>query len=380
MEVDRDRIVAAAVRQTGLETFGDDSYVEGLDRLVAAIRADQALPAAAAPAIEQRLAGIVEQRLHLYADRRRYPEIAQQEIERPLIVIGLPRSGTTFLHALLAQDPASRSPLSWQAGTISPPPRRETIDTDSRIAETDAAQAGLPEDFKIMHLVGATLPEECNALLKMAFFSPSFGAAWDVQSYIEWFATADAHPRYALHRHMLQHLQAFTDGERWVLKAPPHMFHIAALIAAYPDAQIVFPHRDPAATLPSLTSLISSIRRWTYAHVDQATIGQQQMDMWAVALRRALASRKDPAQADRFVDVHYDRLIADPMGVVRSVYGHFGIPLTLQAQAAMQRFLAEKPKDKHGTHRYSLEDAGLSRAQVHARFAEYYDSYLAGCR
>uniref|UniRef100_UPI001F59F739 sulfotransferase family protein n=1 Tax=Sphingobium sp. Sx8-8 TaxID=2933617 RepID=UPI001F59F739 len=139
---------------------------------------------------------------------------------------------------------------------------------------------------------------------------------------------------------------------------------------------IVFPHRDPASTLPSLASLIATIRRWTYPHVDQAAIGQAQMEMWATALERTLAFRADPAQAGRFVDVHYERLVADPMRSVRSIYDHFGLELTPQAETAMQRFLDDKPKDKHGAHRYTLEDAGLTRAQVHARFAPYLDSHF----
>uniref|UniRef100_UPI001F55D115 sulfotransferase family protein n=1 Tax=Sphingobium sp. Sx8-8 TaxID=2933617 RepID=UPI001F55D115 len=236
MGIGRERIVEEAVSRTGLDTFGDSSFLEGLDRLVESINADRDLPQQARTAAAQRLTGLLEQRLCLYADRRTYPEIAAQRIERPLIVIGMPRSGTTFLHALLAQDPASRSPLAWQLGQVSPPPRQETFESDPRIAATDAAQAGLPEDFRIMHLVGAKLPDECNAILNLGFFSPNFDASWNVRSYLDWFVHADAQPYYALHRHMLQHLQAFTTGERWVLKAPPHMFHIAALIHAYPDA------------------------------------------------------------------------------------------------------------------------------------------------
>lgn len=378
MDIDRGRIVAEAVRRTGLEDFGDQAYAEGLDRLIASLKMDKALRNDAVRSIEQRLTGVLEQRLHLYGDRQRHPEIAAQTIERPLIVIGLPRSGTTFLHALLSRDPAARSPLSWQIGSLSPPPRSETIDSDPRIAATDEMLAHFPEELKIMHLVGATLPDECNAFMTMAFLSPHFDASWDVPAYVDWFMTADARPGYDLHRHVLQHLQAFTDGAHWVLKSPPHMFHMSALIQAYPDARIVFPHRDPVVTIPSLASLISAVRGLTYPDVDRPRIGRQQMDMWATAMDRTLAFRDDPAQADRFVDVYYDSLVADPMGTVRSIYARFDMVLTEEAEAAMQRFLADKPKDKHGVHRYTLEDAGLTRAEIQSRFARYFDNYLVG--
>lgn len=376
MRIHRDALIETATTVAGYSDFGDPDFVDGLDALIAAIGEDQALREDQRTAVEGRLVGPLVQRLNLAAQRKEHPEIAGQSIVAPLIVIGLPRSGTTFLHALLAQDPEARSPLAWQLSDLSSPPRAETIDSDPRISAVDAMQARLPDDFKRMHLVGATLPDECNTITMLSFLSPNFDAGLDVPSYRRWFMDADARPAYRTHRHVLQHLQAFTTGSHWVLKAPPHMFHLAALLETYPDARIIFPHRDPAATIPSLTSLITAIRRWTYEHVDQAAIGRAQMEFWAIAIERVMEFRAGLRDPRSFLDVAYDSLVAQPMAAVEAIYDHFGLSLSSAAETAMHRFLADKPKDQHGAHRYSLSDAGLSRAEVHARFAPYLSAHF----
>jgi len=368
MRLSRDDLLDDAVRRAGFDDFGAPAFMEGLDALIGSIGENRQIPEAARPMVEARVSEPLVQRLRLYGERARHPEIARQKIVAPLIVIGLPRSGTTFLHALLSRDPVARSPMAWQISNLSPPPRQETIDTDPRIAATEAAQARLPEDFKLMHLVGPRLPEECNTIMAPSFVSPNFDSGLHVPEHMQWFMQADAGPALEVHRHTLQHLQAFTAGDRWVLKAPPHMFHMAALIAAYPDAQIVFPHRDPADTIPSLASLIASIRGWIFPEVDKARIGQEQLEYWATALERALAFRDDPAQAVRFCDVSYADLVARPMETAAAIYDHFGMTFSAAAEAAMRAFLADKPKDKHGTHRYTLEEFGLTRDMVADRF------------
>lgn len=376
MHISRQSILDEAIRRAGHDDFGDPPFVDGLDALIASIGEDPNLAEVQRPAVEERLIGPLVQRLRLYAARRRHPEIAAQEITAPLVVIGLPRSGTTFLHALLAQDPAARSPLAWQISDLSTPPRQESLDTDPRIAAVDAAQARLPEDFRRMHLVGAKLPDECNAITMLGFASPNFDVGLDVPSYMRWYRDADVRSAYATHRHVLQHLQAFTDGAHWVLKSPPHMFHMAALLDTYPDARIVWPHRDPAETMPSQASLYATIRRWTYPAVDQQAVGREQMELWAGALESAMAFREEYADESRFTDVSYDALISRPLETVQAIYRHFAMDLSAAAEQAMRTFLAEKPQDSHGTHRYTLEEAGLTRSAVHQRFARYVSAHL----
>ncbi|MEZ5710645.1 MAG: sulfotransferase [Blastomonas sp.] len=376
MLIRKETILDRATALAGADDFGEPGYLAGLDALIAAIGEDPALNESQRESVEQRLVMPAVKRLHLHQQRKIFPEIAAQRIIAPIIVIGLPRSGTTFLHALLAQDPAARSPLAWQLSDLSSPPRQEDSEIDPRIAAVDAAQAMLPDAFKRMHLVGAKLPDECNAITMLDFLSPNFDAGLDMPSYRKWFIAADARAAYQTHHKVLQHLQAFTHGDHWVLKAPPHMFHMAALLNVYPDARIVFPHRDPAATIPSLTSLISTIRSWTYGNVNRAAVGAAQMEFWATAIERIMDFRSAKNVSGRLFDLSYDDLIAAPMESVAAIYAHFGLDLTPGAESAMRQFLDHRPKDHFGVHRYSLEEAGLSREAVHERFAPYIATYL----
>lgn len=368
-------LIAQAEKATGLSAWGDAGFAEGLDVLTTALASDERLSALARAGAAAQLGGLLEKRLRLYDDRARHPEIAAQTIAAPLIVVGLPRSGTTILHALLAQDPRARSPLTWEIDSPSPPPRAASRASDPRIAANQAQLDRVPLAFKQMHMIGATLPQECNAIAALAFQSSNFGATYDIPAYEEWYLAADDRAPYAVHRAMLQHLQAFAPGEHWVLKSPCHMFHMARLFETYPDARVVFPHRDPAATIGSLASLIGYLREQTYGAVDRRKIGPEMARYWGEALERTMAFRDDPAFADRFVDIDYTQLIADPLRAVAAVYRHFGIELTAEAEQAMRTFLDRQPQDKHGAHRYTLEDHGLSKAAIHDAFAAYLDRF-----
>lgn len=374
--IDWQAAMAEAERASGLSDFGGDDFEDGLRAFAGAVNRADDLPDAARAGAAGLVQGLLTRRLELYRDRALYPEIAAQRIERPLIVVGLPRAGTTFLHALLAQDPAARSALAWQVSQPSPPPRRETAPGDPRVAACEARLAAVPIEFKRMHMIGATLPEECNSFTTLAFQSPNLGAMYRLPSYSQWFLDAAGGPAYRLHHDMLQHLQAFVPAGWWVLKSPPHTFHLDRLVATYPDARIVFPHRDPAATLPSLASLIAFLRQGVYGAIDETRVGPEMLAFWKVAIDRAMAFRADPAQAERFVDVPYDALVRDPMATVRRVYGHFGMTLSPDAEAAMARFLHERPKDSHGAHRYTAERFGLRAGQIRDAFGDYIRRHL----
>lgn len=366
-----------AASETGKSDFGDPAFVQGLEALLDAGVQDQNLGDAGRRALHGTVHGLLVKRLDLYSDRAAHPQIAAERIVAPLIVVGLPRSGTTFLHGLLAQDPATRSPLSWQVSQPSPPPHAAPGSHAARIAAAQARLAQVPDDFKRMHLIGAELPEECNAFTALALQSTNLSASFGVPDYVRWYLDASDAPAYEIHRHMLQHLQAFGESAGWVLKSPPHMFHIARLIETYPDAQIVFPHRDPAVTLASLSSLITYIRRSHCAHVDDLALGREMLDYWTVAIDRVMAFRADPAQAERFADISYRLLVADPMAAVAQVYERTGRVLSSAAEGAMRRFLADRPKDSLGAHRYTPEQFGLTPGLIRERLGAYVSTYLA---
>lgn len=370
-----DKLRAEAIAATGLSDWGDGDFSEALERLCRSAVDEAGLTERGLESFAGRIDKALTTRLQLIADRASFPEIARQEIKAPLIVAGLPRSGTTILHALLAQDPAVRSPQKWEVDEPSPPPRTETYATDPRIARSQAAIDALPDKFKAMHTMGATLPDECNSVMMMAFLSPNFGAAASIPSYMRWLVgKADMAPAFAIHRAMLQHLQAFAPARHWVLKAPPYLWWIDDLFKAYPDARMVITHRDPAEVIPSNSSLIAFLQSLN-APIDLLAVGLEQAEIWGLGIDRLLAVRASGRHDDRIMDSQYQDFVADPMQVVRSVYARFGIPLADEAISAMEGFMAGNEQGKHGKHEYEAKDYGLDRAALRERFARYIQAF-----
>lgn len=360
-----------AEQATGLTEWGEPPLREALARLCASVRDESGQDEPGQVRFAARLSELLVTRLKLYADRAAMREIARQQIVAPIIVTGLPRGGTTILHALLAQDPSARSPQSWEAAAPSPPPRAESYDTDPRIAAAQAQIDALPATFRAMHAVGATLPDECNSIMQLAFLSPNFGATLNLPSYMAWLLDeADMAPAYALHRHVLQALQAYTPRPWWVLKAPPHLWWPEALFDAYPDARLVVTHRDPGEVMASNASLIAFLRGLN-GPVDRKFVGAEQVDQWSIGLARMEAFRARSDAPKAIVDVYYRDIVGDPLGVVEQVYSAFGIELGAAARRAMEGFMADNRQGKHGKHAYAAADYGLKPETLRSRFADY---------
>jgi hypothetical protein len=322
---------------------------------------------------------LLETRLRIQRDLHRHPEIAAEPVRRPLFVTGLPRTGTTLLHGLLAQDPANRVPLNWECMFPSPPPERRRHLRDRRIARTERQLRWfhrLNPDFRKIHPIGARLPEECLIITSYSFLSFQFQTSHHVPSYQSWLEGQDLGPCYDAHRRFLQHLQWRCRGERWVVKAPAHLFGFEALFRTYPDAGVILTHRDPLEVVPSMASLHTTLRSTFSDAVDPVRTGAEATRRWADGIGRALAARDagcaPPAQ---FLDVWYTDLVRDPIGAVRGVYRHFDLPFAAPLEERMRRFLAENPKDKHGRHQYTLGQFGLDRDEELARYRAYRERF-----
>jgi hypothetical protein len=362
------KLIANAEQATCHSDWGEPEFRNGLAQLCGSKGADDALAG--------QISAQLEKRLYLYADRTAHPEIPAQEIIAPIFVVGFPRSGTTILHALLAADPRARSPLTWELGAPSPPPRAESALTDPRIAATQAGIEQLPQQFRAMHAMGATLPDEDNSIMQLAFRSLNFAATREMPDYVDWLLDCDMAPAFALHRHMLQHLQAFHKREWWVLKAPPHLFALNALFATYPDARIIFTHRDPASIMPSNASLIAFLHEMSGNTVDRAALGKAETAKWRKGMGQAMAFRaQNPKLSDRFFDLQYRDFTTDPIAAVEAVYRWLNIALPAEPRAAMTAFLADSRQGKHGKHDYSPEQYGMTADAIRAEFADYMITY-----
>jgi hypothetical protein len=374
-----DDLLAAAVKRVGAEDFGDDSFREGLDRLLDSAREEAGHHWLGRVMLQQSIDGFLQNRLKLYRHRAAHPEVAQVPVERPIFIVGLPRTGTTVLFNLLACDPSNRVPSHWETQWPDPPPRRETYDTDPRIAEAVTYfghMDKLAPTLQAIHPVGALLPQECLPILGHAFLGPQFHVAHDVPTYNDWVVQQSHAPAYRFHRHFLQHLGSRFAGERWALKSPAHIGLIDDLLREYPDARIIHTHRDPAKAMPSLGSLIYTVRGLASDSVNPQHVGRQQMDMWGAALDRSVeARRKHADKGAQFFDLQFEEIVADPVAALGRAYAHFDIPFRDDVESRMRRFMTDNPRDKHGHHRYELADFGMELGEIRERFAEYCEAF-----
>jgi hypothetical protein len=367
-----DELIERACEEAALDDFGGMSYREGLEVLVASLAGEAALSEVGVAALEAQVTTNLVNRLRVTDWLATHPELLRRPVERPLFVLGMPRTGTTLLSYLLDEDPANRSLLRWEALASVPPPTTASLRTDPRV---DAAREGqamldvLNPEFKAIHYEAADGPTECVAVFAQDFKSLLWETVANVPTYAAWLAGTDLTSAYAYHERELQVLQSAAPG-RWTLKSPAHCFGLDALVARYPDARLVMTHRDPVAVVASVCSLVRSLSG-TFSDADHSEyIAAHWTDVVADAVDRVADFRRREGD-DRFVDVRYDDLIADPIGEVRRIYKHAGDELGDDAARRMAAYVDANPQGVHGRHRYTLEDLGLDRATLEERFADY---------
>jgi hypothetical protein len=377
--LDLDRLVEKSCQLTGLRDFGDTTFRTPLRILLRSFEEDARLNLIGRITVHSEMVRLLTNRLRMQHDRSSFPGIAQEKIRRPLFITGLPRSGTTFLHALLAQDPACRAPQVWEVMHPSPPPETATYRIDPRIERTRRELSFidvLMPDFDKCHSIEAVLPQECISMTDHSFLSYLFESMYFVTSYRNWHDRQDKRPAYEYHRRFLQHLQWRCPGAPWVLKAPSHLMALDSLFEVYPDAQVVLTHRDPLKVLPSCASFAKVLRQPFTGPIDLKALGAEVSRRWSDSASLLTRLRCEQKQSpNSFFDVCYLDLVRDPMMVVRSLYRHFDRELGPEAQAAMERFIASNPKDKRGAHLYTLEEFGLDPAQERHNFKMYTDYF-----
>ena len=372
IQLDEKTLLDKACAQTGLEDFGDDWFREALRVLLRSYETDAQLSFVGRICVHEDLVRLLRNRLRLIADRQRHPAIAAEVIRRPLFITGLPRSGTTFLHALLAQDPAHRAPQVWEVMHPSPPPEQASYATDPRIAKTAGQLKWLDflmPDFKKVHLIGARLPQECIAITSHDFRSYSFETMSAVHSYRVWHDSQDKRPEYEFHRQFLQHLQWRCPGQRWVLKAPGHLLALEALLQVYPDAGIVLTHCDPLKVLASCASFTEVLRSAFSDQVDKVAMARQVQQRWLEGAGLAVKYRQTRGNSQQqLLDVHYMELLQDPMSLVRRIYAHFDLELTGARKRLWSSSCWPTPKTRTACIAISWRSSGLTPRRNAAAF------------
>lgn len=369
-------LIASARAQAGLEDFGGEGFRDALARFCEALEGEAELNGLGRQVARGQLQRLLVNRLGIEEVYRRHPEIDEQ-VPEPVFMIGLPRTGTTALAALLSRDPEYRSLLAWEAGRPVPPPESATRTTDPRIAATqagiDALHTMRPE-IRAMYDASATGSTECQDLLGMEFRTQHFCGQYWIPSYAAWQQDCDMDAAYGYHRRTLKLLQWRSPPARWHLHSPVHMLSLDGLLRAYPDARFLMTHRDPSKVLGSVCSLVSAMISLASDRRDPEGVGAAQMDTWSEALARAIRFRERVGE-DRFADVPFADLVEDPVAAVERAYRRLGLPFSEGARAGMADWASANPRGRHGVHRYRLEDFGLDVRKVRERFAFYTDRF-----
>lgn len=374
-----DTLMDQAERLTGLSDWGGQRWEEERFRhdfglLCAGIEATGQVTALGRRRSHARLMTMLVSRLRYLDARSHAAGVDTERIVAPLIGTGMPRAGTTFLHGILAQDPALRVARAFEAVIPVPLPCADG-DMRSVIYEDLLTFQGMTDaHMRSMHPFGAELPEECLFLQEGAC-TGFFGGLWNVPEFMA--AVADKTPlAYSWQIGVMQYLQSQESGGRWALKTPAHIMAWDDMRLAFPDALVYVNHRDPGKVVPSMASLMAALRGlFSDQALDLAEIGQEQLAIWSQAMNAYGAWRDGPGRDGRVVDIVFSDLIADPLVVVGELYETFGLRLTEEAHSRMQRHLEVDHHGKGLQRAYTLEEFGMSDADVEAAFGAYIDQF-----
>jgi sulfotransferase family protein len=364
---------------TGLEDFGSPYYREGLERTVEALNTEADLNDLGNVIQHATISNALIQRLRIVDTYRQHPEIDDEVVGGPVFVIGLPRTGTTALSQLVASDPQFRSLRMWESQACTPPPETATQHDDPRIAAAAEGIAMMDNMFPRMRTMMNSEPEaptECQDLMGMSFRTFHFDGVVRVPGYLAWLMSCDMRETYTFHRQVLKLLQWHCPPTLWHLKTPVHMFALDALVDAYPNAKFLWSHRDPAKVLGSVCSLIAYVRSWSSDRNDAKELGAEQLECWSEGVRRAMDFRKRFGD-NRFVDVSFGDLQANPITTLEASYARLGLTLSQAARSRVQEWADGHQPGARGEHSYELADYGLTPEQVRERFADYLASYDA---
>ncbi|MCU1393849.1 MAG: hypothetical protein JWM34_2277 [Ilumatobacteraceae bacterium] len=376
VQLNPDDFVAAARAQTGLEDFGSDSYREGLEIFCRSAQDEARLNDIGSMAVPGGITSALANRLRVVDYAKQHPEVADERIEAPWIVIGMFRAGTTLMSYLLEKDPESRPLLRWEANNSAPPStgdHRNDPRVEAERMSSDMLDMINPR-IKVVQGEEPDGPTECISVLNQDFKSLTWEALANVPTYGAWLRQTDHRSAYEYHKLVLQVLQSGGVRGHWSLKSPHHAMRLDALHAVYPDARLVLMHRDPVVLCASVCSLITTL---TGTFSDDAQLAYV-AEHWTQMLEDSIdgVNTFRDAHPDVVIhDVQYADLVQDTLGTMEGVYARFGAELAGDARQAMSDHVSSRPQGKFGKHSYNLEEFGLDGAALRERFAGYVERY-----
>ncbi|MBP6104938.1 MAG: sulfotransferase [Steroidobacteraceae bacterium] len=383
MTLDLDALLSEArVRAGGLTDFGDARFRPAAGALLAAMNSEGGLSQAGVYIWRKRVIEMLRNRLVMEDYYRRHPEIEQEEIGGPIVIVGLPRTGTTLLQRVLGCDRRFYPMLTWESRYPTPMVEPGTAGADPRIAvvkaETDAMLKANPTLLAI-HPLSATEPDEEGMLMEHSFQS-FFDAYVDIPSYTEWMWNHDQTMAYEYLQRMLRFIQwqkrkRGIEAGDWVLKTPHHLRQMDVLFKVFPGTRVIQTHRDPLQTIPSIASFTFNLWKVYMEQPDPMRAGRQWSAIFARGVRESMRFR-DSSSPARFCDVWFADTLAKPLEVVRSIYDYLGISFPADTQTSMQAYLEANRREKRPLHEYALGHYGLSEEQIRQDFAVYRERYI----
>jgi hypothetical protein len=372
---DANEMLEEARTNAGLSNFGSNSFREPLEALVRTYDANHTTLKGRKKAY-RRVIGLLATRLRIEEALRVHPEIKQRPVRSPMVLTGMPRSGTSALFNLLGADPDARPLLLWETQFPDPVEGLEPGAKDPRHAAIEAYYEQSREtnpEFTKIHFASADTPEECVLLHAFTLNGVHHGTEVMLEPYASWYRDQDLGEMYSYYKILLQMLDWQRPGERWLLKAPAHMWAIDKLIDTFPDVSVVWSHRNPLACTASICSMTHLLMK-DQVDMPKEVLGPIVMDFYATSLERGLAVR-DQSDPARFIDVNHDDFVGDSLGTVGRIYEHFGLPIGDDAAASLKAHIEANPKGRHGKHEYNLDDWGLTADDVAKRFEPYVERF-----
>lgn len=373
--LDAGKLIEQAERRAG-RPFRDRDFEPALRVLIESCEREAALSVFGRASLHWDVLRLLGNVLRLERAEAEVPAIARSEIRAPIFITGLPRSGTTFLHTLLAEDPEAMAPLSWQ--TMQPYPDRRDRSRDGRVRRAERELGvfrRLSPEVEGLHPLAASTPQECTEITAHVFQSLRFDTTYWAPTYLDWLEKHGHVPAFEFHKRFLQHLQAQQparkrDGPRWVLKCPDHVFTLEAIRAVYPDARFIFCHRDPASMLASVAKLTCVLRAPFTRKLDPVAIGEQVSSRWVEGAEKILQAAAE-LPADRVLHLHHQEVTTRPLESVARVYQHFDLPLDDVAKKRIAAAVARQPRGGYAVNRYDPAEFGLDLALLAKRFEPY---------
>ncbi|MNO92444.1 Sulfotransferase domain protein [compost metagenome] len=378
-------LAEASDRAQGLSDFGPGNYRAALQVMIDSLHAEANLSEQGLALMHEKLVGQLVNRLVIEDYCRRYPEIEQQVLDDPLVIVGLPRTGTTLLQRALAVDPQFHSATWWETRYPAPLPgetlKQPSVRIERARGEVAAMLEYMPQILSI-HPLDALQADEEFMLMEHSFLS-AMDSYVNVPAYTAWLDRQDQSEVYTYLKKMLQFLQwqqqqrGMPAGRRWLLKSPQHLHTLELLFKTFPRAQVILTHREPGKTIPSIASFVHTLWQMYSHNPDPRQVGAQWNTRMARAIGHSMAVRESHP-AERFLDVQFEDTLAAPLAVIERIYRFAALPLSDEVRAAIQDWLAQNGREKRAAHAYDLEQFGLSENQLQQDYAGYRARHLNG--